>query len=805
MSGVNFRAALRSAITNAAYLIKNAPDIMLYKLGLNDQDAGNSSGPSIDNTQKFINQIADTSGETEDDANRKVYSSNNYVADGDSRKVAVGKLDAQAQVNADGIQSINDSIGQPDGIAPLDSGGLVPAANLPSYVDDVEEYADLTSFPVTGETGKIYVALDTGRIYRWSGSIYVEISQSPVDSVNGNTGTVVLDNTDIGLGNVTNDAQLKREAGDINTFTEKVSPVVDDIVLIEDSEDAFNKKKVKLQNMLGGGGGGGLDAYYTQDFESFQITDLVDTGNDPIYGDNSVDITAKISLETTDPIAGDQSLQYTGNGSDQGDWAAIANIIVRDRERSVSNARTVWLDNQSSVDIELIIFDVTNSVVLKSQTALAGSGLKKYLIEFIPNSTTNEIQFGFQVLGDMIPSEFALMDNIEFTVDPFVYASINEENVFSAKISNLGVIDSENVNFIDSVSRPATGLYNITFVAGFFTEIPAILVSPELGGVNFNTAEYSGLTASGVTIRTSTVNDTVVNLAFSIQATNQGTDYKAPTENVVTPAKSNMFDTKIVQGITVEAVTTDPTKGTTLIDQIEYSQIGDKGFFIYRYEQDSAGLIGSGDYLYSLPDDLEFSDDVKFYTGAASTLQADDVITSAYGQVYSRNSGAVGVDGFIIPYDSRRFRVMVSIFNSTVQVQTSGFYSFENPAQTQYFEFLVPIKGWTSETQFLSLIPFTTEFKTTEQRTGKKWVDGKDIYEISVNGALANNDLIVGGVETMLEQGGSYLSAGTQYKAFPDEDGALSASFDFDTSTNEISAFMSASRDVKAWVRYTKV
>jgi len=47
-----------------------------------------------------------------------------------------------------------------------------------SYVDDVEEYANLAAFPVTGESGKIYIALDTNLTYRWGGSSYVEISPS---------------------------------------------------------------------------------------------------------------------------------------------------------------------------------------------------------------------------------------------------------------------------------------------------------------------------------------------------------------------------------------------------------------------------------------------------------------------------------------------------------------------------------------------------------------------------------------------------------------------------------------------------
>lgn len=65
------------------------------------------------------------------------------------------------------------------GYASLDGTGKVPASQLPSFVDDVLEYANLAGFPVTGESAKIYVAIDTNRTYRWSGSAYIEISASP--------------------------------------------------------------------------------------------------------------------------------------------------------------------------------------------------------------------------------------------------------------------------------------------------------------------------------------------------------------------------------------------------------------------------------------------------------------------------------------------------------------------------------------------------------------------------------------------------------------------------------------------------
>lgn len=76
----------------------------------------------------------------------------------------------------DGLQKYHQNIKKH--FAPLDNNGHVPAANLPSYVDDVLEYNTLSEFPTIGEAGKIYVTLDTNLTYRWSGSKYVEISQS---------------------------------------------------------------------------------------------------------------------------------------------------------------------------------------------------------------------------------------------------------------------------------------------------------------------------------------------------------------------------------------------------------------------------------------------------------------------------------------------------------------------------------------------------------------------------------------------------------------------------------------------------
>jgi len=68
--------------------------------------------------------------------------------------------------------------GANSGLAELDSNGKIPSAQLPSFVDDVLEFESQSNFPATGESGKIYIAIDTEKTYRWSGSVYTVISET---------------------------------------------------------------------------------------------------------------------------------------------------------------------------------------------------------------------------------------------------------------------------------------------------------------------------------------------------------------------------------------------------------------------------------------------------------------------------------------------------------------------------------------------------------------------------------------------------------------------------------------------------
>ena len=158
-----------------------------------------------------------------------------------------------------GLQTALDSK-QPAGTYATLVGGTVPSSQLPSFVDDVREAANFGALPATGDAGVIYVTVDTRKIYRWSGSAYVEISPSPgtttdvpegtnlyhtfdraaaaapVQSVAGRTGAVTLSKSDVGLSSVPNtDAtaranhtgtQAASTISDFATEAAKYGPVV---------------------------------------------------------------------------------------------------------------------------------------------------------------------------------------------------------------------------------------------------------------------------------------------------------------------------------------------------------------------------------------------------------------------------------------------------------------------------------------------------------------------------------------------------------------------------------------------------
>ena len=121
--------------------------------------------------------------------------------------------------------------GQAGGVAELDANGQVPSSQLPSYVDSVEEYATLSAFPATGESGKIYVALDTNKTYRWGSTTYVEISSSLAlgetasTAYRGDRGKAAYDHSLVTSGNPHHVTKANVGLGNVDNTSDANKPV----------------------------------------------------------------------------------------------------------------------------------------------------------------------------------------------------------------------------------------------------------------------------------------------------------------------------------------------------------------------------------------------------------------------------------------------------------------------------------------------------------------------------------------------------------------------------------------------------
>ena len=155
-----------SIMSNAAQhnVLRGRTEIVANAVALGGSSGGSSGGtadyPSLtDNANKVL-----TVNATEDDVEWTRALTQVYVDTQDSL------LQDQINSKADAMTTSQSLALKADLIS-----GLIPASQLPSYVDDVLNFPDLASFPSLGEDGKIYIAEDVNKTYRWGGSSYVEI------------------------------------------------------------------------------------------------------------------------------------------------------------------------------------------------------------------------------------------------------------------------------------------------------------------------------------------------------------------------------------------------------------------------------------------------------------------------------------------------------------------------------------------------------------------------------------------------------------------------------------------------------
>ena len=185
------------------------------KTAINALDVNSQGGAG-----KYIQSISETDGKISATAQTMdtapTANSTKAVTSGGVKTALDGKLNTSLK-------------GANNGLAELGGDGKVLSSQLPSYVDDVLEYSSVSAFPATGESGKIYVATDTNKTYRWSGSAYTIIAsdltlgETSSSAYRGDRGKTAYNHSqqtsgnphnvtksDVGLGNVDNTSDANK-------------------------------------------------------------------------------------------------------------------------------------------------------------------------------------------------------------------------------------------------------------------------------------------------------------------------------------------------------------------------------------------------------------------------------------------------------------------------------------------------------------------------------------------------------------------------------------------------------------------
>jgi hypothetical protein len=185
--------------------------------------------------------------------------------------------------------------------------------------------------------------------------------------------------------------------------------------------------------------------------------------------------------------------------------------------------------------------------------------------------------------------------------------------------------------------------------------------------------------------------------------------------HIVTPAKSNMTDWVNDGASTITGVTSNPTKGTNVRDNVYYRRVGDSMEVRFEYEQSGAGATGSGEYLLEIPNGLTIdTSSVHANTGG--------VLESIVGNCHLSNT-SVGVNdasrhGVVKVYDSTN--VVLMLKNTSTEVfgsWGSGAFDLSNASIVATATFTVPIEEWSSDVSFLAAVP-VQKVAYVQARTG---------------------------------------------------------------------------------------
>lgn len=476
-----------------------------------------------------------------------------------------------------------------------------------------------------------------------------------VGSVVGTTDAQTVSNKNLSNSSVTNPSRLDlKKDTKANLQTYALTATDGQMAFATDTQETYVIKNGLLSDVGGGGSGvGGTDIMSADTADRSTLSDYTQTG---------LEIT-----ETPIVLHGFKSFRLKHSTSVK----SFKRVIPVDRKFRNKNI-TVWVDVASTAqtsNLNIIFRDETNAVNLTtsqaistgSQAITATTANASNQLTGMTNSVLNTLKVGMVITGSAIPSG----------------TTITAIGTTSATMSQNATGVSTGIRISDLVAKKI-----------FSFNIPANCqnLSWEISSVIEADAE-------------SYIDDIVLQL----------TEVAKTTTSITVP-KNNNYSGVIENTISIVSTGTQPTKGVIVTDRIVHSRIENRLIAEYEYEQTSGGSNGTGDFLFSLPNGLQFDPSVTFFQTqtALSTPLPKSIV--GYGKIADGSNPNLGVQ--LVAYDATRFRAITATnsaanFMSETAFGLSGAIGFG-------FHLDAAISGWVTNQTETKTIPLTSSVLVTQ-------------------------------------------------------------------------------------------
>ena len=511
----------------------------------------------------------------------------------------------------------------------------------------------------------------------------------------------------------------------------------------------------------GGSGGGGLDSILSETYEEdIDSTDFTTGNGTPAYTATGT-INGAISNETTSGkvIAGDKSLKYIAGSSSANDYFLSKEItldnIAKGKTASISFYYTWGGSHDTDIEVLVMYTDSSDTGLLTSSSDRipATSTIKKFNTTFSIPAGATAIKYGFKV-ADATASEELIVDQVVLTLDPFVTCKLNETTgwkQYTPTTQGFGTVssvdtqwrrvgDSMEIRGTFTVGTPSASEARIGIPSGYTIDdsINDNKFSVGRGYRENNTenrSKHYNILAKGGT--------TYLNLAFihyhagqnphaqlngslltessetvHFYATVPIKGWAATSENVITPAKSNLTDwiSYTPDATQIGASGANETTG-------RYRRVGDSMEVTFELVGNGApqsimavvGLPGTITGASSEAHTYTYTPDFNKIISQGTILGHWWISQDEDADIIPRGTeGHTGRSGVIIALNNAdgvgHVLLSQNSFGDSVNIDANNWSEWGALANDDkiYGRFTVPILGWSAQdSNFLAALPMT--------------------------------------------------------------------------------------------------